>query len=161
MYFNGKIGSYLQTLSTIRTKLTYVFKSRKQIKQKSFATTDTHYGLETSTLMDMAVEEFDKESVATLLYSTFSGTFSTHFSLEMEDNVISIFEKQTGTTVRRRSLVIDDEIPYLAFSPDGFVSNNTIMEIRTSDKSKELPPLDAILQEKKKISVYTGTIKLN
>ncbi|KAK4885602.1 hypothetical protein RN001_001873 [Aquatica leii] len=57
MYFNGKIGSYLQTFSNIRKKLTNVSKSRKQIKRKAFATTDTHYGPEASTLMDMTVEE--------------------------------------------------------------------------------------------------------
>lgn len=86
--------------------------------------------------------------VADLLYATFKGNSATNFGLESEDAAIALFEKQYLKQVQRSGLIIDKSYPYLACSPDGLVDNNAIIEIKSSEKSGDLTPLQAVKERK-------------
>ncbi|KAK4881734.1 hypothetical protein RN001_005053 [Aquatica leii] len=88
------------------------------------------------------------KTVSSLLYSSFMGSQATTFGLEKESIAIALFEKKTGKTVNKSGLVIDDNLPYLACSPDGLIDNHAIIEIKSSLKSGNLSPVDAVLQKK-------------
>uniref|UniRef100_A0A1Y1LUC9 YqaJ viral recombinase domain-containing protein n=1 Tax=Photinus pyralis TaxID=7054 RepID=A0A1Y1LUC9_PHOPY len=86
--------------------------------------------------------------VSQLLYTTFAGNSSTTFGLENEETAIKLFQNAHNVSVTQSGLVIDDELPYLACSPDGLVGNNCIIEIKCSPKSGPLSPLEGAKQKK-------------
>lgn len=88
------------------------------------------------------------KTVSSLLYSTFSGNSATRFGLEHEETAIALFEKRFEKSVERSGLIIDQEYFYLACSPDGLVGDNALIEIKSSDKSGNLSPIDAVSQGK-------------
>lgn len=58
-------------------------------------------------------------------------------------------------------MIIDDEYSYIACSPDGLVNNDAVIEIKSSEKSGNLSPIDAVIQRKiDYCELKNGTIKL-
>uniref|UniRef100_A0A1Y1NL98 YqaJ viral recombinase domain-containing protein n=1 Tax=Photinus pyralis TaxID=7054 RepID=A0A1Y1NL98_PHOPY len=83
------------------------------------------------------------KTVTALLYSTFMGTHATEFGLIHEVNAIALFEQQYGKRVQKSGLIIDKDIPFLACSPDGLVEDDGVVEVKSSEKSGDLSPIEA------------------
>ena len=64
------------------------------------------------------------------LYPRFKGCAATRHGLKNEATARQWFQHVTGETVSKSGIVICKEEPYLAASPDGFVNENTILEIK-------------------------------
>ncbi|KAK5644635.1 hypothetical protein RI129_001761 [Pyrocoelia pectoralis] len=84
------------------------------------------------------------KTVESLLYSNFKGNSATAFGLAHETTAIQLFEKEYGKKVKQSGLVIDKDYPFLACSPDGLIEENAVVEIKSSYKSGDASPLDAI-----------------
>ncbi|KAK4881908.1 hypothetical protein RN001_005227 [Aquatica leii] len=71
------------------------------------------------------------------------------FGLLHKAIAISMFELKYAKTVKRSGLIVDQKYAFLACSPDGLVDGNSVLEIKSSDKSGDLSPEQAF--ESKKI----------
>ncbi|XP_031332942.1 uncharacterized protein LOC116163225 isoform X1 [Photinus pyralis] len=85
------------------------------------------------------------KTVTHLLYSSFRGNKYTQFGLESEVNAIEHFERLYQVKVTRCGLIVDEEKPYLACSPDGLVGEDSIVEIKSSLKSGDHDPVEACM----------------
>ncbi|XP_031340878.1 uncharacterized protein LOC116168984 [Photinus pyralis] len=83
------------------------------------------------------------KTVSSILYSTFIGSIHTRFGLDSESAAIELFEDMYNVQVTRCGLIIDENNPFLACSPDGLVENNAVIEIKSSLKSGDNTPLQA------------------
>ncbi|KAK4882827.1 hypothetical protein RN001_006146 [Aquatica leii] len=83
------------------------------------------------------------KTVSFLLYNLFRGNIYTNFGIDSESKAIEEFEKIYKLEVVKCGLMIDEEMPFLACSPDGLVQNDSVIEIKSSLKSGEHDPLEA------------------
>ncbi|KAK4879641.1 hypothetical protein RN001_007787 [Aquatica leii] len=83
------------------------------------------------------------KTVSFLLYNIFKGNKYTAFGLDSESVAIQQFEETYNLKVTICSLIIDKEKPFLACSPDGFVNDDAIIEIKSSLKAGDMDPLEA------------------
>ncbi|KAJ8891433.1 hypothetical protein PR048_003961 [Dryococelus australis] len=83
--------------------------------------------------------------VKEIRYQVFNRNFITRWGTENEHIAIAQFESEDpGTFVRRCDLVVDEEFPYLAASPDGLVGDESIIEVKCLSSAKTMLPMDVI-----------------
>ncbi|KAH3777174.1 uncharacterized protein LOC127844307 isoform X3 [Dreissena polymorpha] len=68
------------------------------------------------------------------LYNRFKGSVATRHGQKFEPVARQWFEKTSGQTVNRCGLVICQQEPYIAASPDGLIDSDTIVEIKCPTK---------------------------
>ncbi|KAK5645076.1 hypothetical protein RI129_006376 [Pyrocoelia pectoralis] len=88
------------------------------------------------------------KTIMSLLYNNFKGSSATNFGLQSEDVAIKLFEKQYSKCVKKTGLIVDEQLPFLACSPDGFIGTTALIEIKSSEKSENLHPIEAVIQNK-------------
>ncbi|KAJ8685879.1 hypothetical protein QAD02_021672 [Eretmocerus hayati] len=80
------------------------------------------------------------EKVRKYLTTDFKGNPATHYGSRMEPRARECYAKMVKQDVVLSGLMIDPAIPWLGFSPDGFVPNlNRIIEIECPHKFKDSP----------------------
>ncbi|CAN8019815.1 unnamed protein product [Ixodes persulcatus] len=88
-------------------------------------------------------------TVACLLY-TFVCTPAMQYGRDNEPKAIERLETDKGVNVKKCGLFVDREYPYLAATPDGLVGEDTVVEVKCPENSKDLTPLEGV--QKKKIA---------
>ena len=78
--------------------------------------------------------------VTNQIYPRFKGNDFTRHGQKFESAARSWFEKTSGLSVRQSGLVVNQNEPYVAASPDGIIDHNTILEIKCPTK-----PLNQLL----------------
>ena len=69
------------------------------------------------------------------IYNRFKGSAATHHGLRCEPLACEWFEGETGLTVCKSGLQIHGDEQYIAASPDGILSENSILEIKCPTKT--------------------------
>jgi hypothetical protein len=87
-------------------------------------------------------------TVANLLYGTFTGNSNTRYGRRNEMRAIQEFQKKfEDLKVESCGFFIDNEDFMLGASPDGLIGNDAIIEVTCPAKAAHLTPLDAIKQK--------------
>jgi hypothetical protein len=87
-------------------------------------------------------------TVANLLYGTFTGNSNTRYGRRNEMRAIQEFQKKfEDLKVESCGFFIDNEDFMLGASPDGLIGNDAIIEVKCPAKAAHLTPLDAIKQK--------------
>lgn len=77
--------------------------------------------------------------VAKLLYSKVDCA-ATRYGQAHEEDAIKCFEQLTGNSVTKCGLFVDQELPWLAASPDGLVGEDAIIEVKCPITGKDMSP---------------------
>ncbi|KAG0417891.1 hypothetical protein HPB47_005279, partial [Ixodes persulcatus] len=72
------------------------------------------------------------------------------YGRDNEPKAIERLETDKGVNVKKCGLFVDREYPYLAATPDGLVGEDTVVEVKCPENSKDLTPLEGV--QKKKIA---------
>lgn len=86
-------------------------------------------------------------TVACLLY-TFACTPAMQYGRDNEPKAIERLETDKGVNVKKCGLFVDREYPYLAATPDGLVGEDTVVEVKCPENSKDLTPLEGVQKKK-------------
>ena len=85
--------------------------------------------------------------VESIRYSTFAGTQGTKWGIEKEPLAIDQFSAEYGIRVESSGLIIDQDKPFLAASPDGLIGEDCLVEVKCPASAKELTPKEGIEQK--------------
>lgn len=91
-------------------------------------------------------------TIKSILYDTFCGNEHTKYGIEFEPFAKAEFKKLTGFKIQEAGLFIDENLHYLAASPDGLLDDNGIIEIKCPSTIKDLTPREAIQMGKLKFA---------
>jgi len=99
----------------------------------------------------------------TIVFPSFSGNLATNFGKKYEDKARKAFERIKQIEIKTFGFIINDNCPWLGFSPDGFYKcgNNILVEIKCPVAGKLKSGINLIKMLKYLlIDEVTGEIKL-
>lgn len=70
------------------------------------------------------------KTVSSILYGSFSGNDATKYGIQNEENAKSTLSNILNKTIRPSGLIINNNIPFLAASPDGIIDEDSLVEIK-------------------------------
>ena len=100
--------------------------------------------------------------VKKILYSNFDNASLRYGRIHEKDAIDHL--KSIDVNVNECGLIIDEELPFLAATPDGLIGDDGIVEIKCPSSASDLTPEEAIIQRKVKfwlINKQTNEINLN
>jgi hypothetical protein len=101
------------------------------------------------------------KTVSNILYGSFCGNDATKYGIQNEENAKSALSNILNKPISSSGLVIDNELPFLAASPDGPINEDSIVEIKCPMSIKDTSPEDAILTKKlKSCEIINGQFQL-
>lgn len=101
------------------------------------------------------------KTVISLIYNSFRGTNATRYGLEKEPIAIEQLEKSLSKTIVASGLFVDEDMPWLAATPDGLIDDDSIVEVKCPYVAANLTPKQAIEQKKTKFCRFeNGELRL-
>ena len=89
--------------------------------------------------------------VKQIRYNVFKGNASTSWGLHKEPVAIAQFSQERHVTVTVSGLIVDEEFPFLAASPDGLVGENEIVEVKCPASARSLYVNNAVETKKNQV----------
>jgi len=99
--------------------------------------------------------------VSNILYVSFCGNDATKYRIQNEENAKSVLSKILNKPISPSGLIIDNELPFLAASPDGLINEDSLVEIKCPMSIKDISREDAISTKKlKSCEIINGQFQL-
>lgn len=130
----------------------------KWLQERSIRLTASRFG----EIIKMRATTSTTKKVESIISSKFTGNAATKYGIANEPLAISDFEKNTGMVVDSCGLFVCPDYGYLAASPDGIISHDSIIEIKCPYNLKNLDPIEGIENGiLKYATVDEGNLNLN
>jgi len=101
------------------------------------------------------------KTVENILFDTFTGNAATRYGIANEIIAKEQLEDLLKQKIQPVGLVVDNNMPFIAASPDGILDDESLVEIKCPASAKELAPEDAIQNNKIKCcSIKDGELFL-
>ncbi|KAJ8888196.1 hypothetical protein PR048_007683 [Dryococelus australis] len=126
---------------------------RKRVEHRDKKNLDSDYGpnasLSTPDASQSTYENAKEQSLDEITYQVFKGNSSTNWGIEKDSVAIAQFERENpGIEVKGSDLIMDEEYTFLGASPDGFIGDDQIIEVKCPSSAISMPPLDALAKGK-------------
>ncbi|XP_060878263.1 uncharacterized protein LOC132950736 [Metopolophium dirhodum] len=102
-----------------------------------------------------------ENTVKFILYDLFRGNAATKYGIQNKPLAKNNLESKLGTAILPCGLFVDNNLPFLAASPDGLISYDSIVEIKCPSSIKDYTPEEAFHEKKLKCMTHNdGNLQL-